>query len=180
MNMNISKFDIPKKSISYLVICAGIIVLIGLLGIFPLYRYNARLNDNIKQINQQIQEQNDLRPQYLTLVKNMEKKESLLLSLPKRTNISRAQTGKFQEEFRAMAAKAGIMTVSLTPDLTTFTSDSQYMLNNAVVKGEFLNFRKLLIEMGSVPYLDSIEEIRIQPYPDSIEYRMKIWIETGK
>ncbi len=180
MKMDISKFNIPEKSISYLVICVGIITIICLLGIYPLYRYNTSLTDNIREINYQIKEQNDLMPQYLVLVKNLEKKESQLLPLPKRTKISREQAGKFQEEFRKIASKSGIMTVSLTPDLTTLTTDSQYILNNAVVKGEFMNFRKMLIDMGSVPYLDSIDEILIQQYPDAIEYRMKISIETGK
>jgi hypothetical protein len=100
--------------------------------------------------------------------------------LPKRTKISREQTGKFQEEFRKIATKSGIMTVSLTPDLTTLTADSPYILNNAVVKGEFLNFRKMLIELGNVPYLDSIDEIIIQQYTDATEYKIKIWIDAGK
>jgi hypothetical protein len=34
----------------------------------------------------------------------------------------------------------------------------------------------MLIGLGSVPYLDRIEEINIQQYPDSMEFRMKIWI----
>jgi hypothetical protein len=178
--MTLSKIDIPEKSISYLVICAGIIAIICLLGIYPLYRYNFRLAENIKEINYQIKQQNNLMPQYLMLVKNLEKKDSPLLPLPKRTKISREKTGIFQEEFRKTASKSGMMTVSLTPDLTTLTADSPYILNNAVVKGDFMNFRKMLIEIGNIPYLESIDEILIQQYTDATEYKMKLWIDAGK
>jgi hypothetical protein len=71
------------------------------------------------------------------------------------------------------------MTISLTPDLTTLAESSTFLLHNAVLKGEFDNFRKMLIGLGAVPYLDRIEEIRIQQNPDSMEFRMKIWIALG-
>jgi hypothetical protein len=46
-----------------------------------------------------------------------------------------------------------------------------------VLKGEFANFRKMLIGLGAVPYLDRIEEINIQQQPySSMEFRMKIRI----
>ena len=36
---------------------------------------------------------------------------------------------------------------------------SQYLLYNATIKGEFANFRKLLVGLGDLPYMDQIEEI---------------------
>ena len=53
---------------------------------------------------------------------------------------------------------------------------STSFLHSVVLKGEFVNLRKLLIGLGSVPYLDKIEEINIQQQPYSMEFRMKIWI----
>lgn len=178
--MKISQFSIPKKSVWYLVIYAGLIITISLIGIIPLYRYNSNTNKNIKKMEHQIKEQADLTPQYLMLVKSLEKKNISVLPLPKRTKIPREQAGKFQEEFRAIADKSGIMTVSITPDMANLTGDSQYLLHNAVVKGEFVNLRRLLINLGSIPYLDRIEEISIGQYPDIMEYKIKLWIELGK
>ena len=68
------------------------------------------------------------------------------------------------------------MMVSLKPDLSTSAASSAFFLHNVVLKGEFANLRKMLIGLGAVPYLDRIEEINIQQYPDSMEFRMKIWI----
>jgi hypothetical protein len=178
--MKIAKFNIPEKSVWSLVIYAGIIIIISFIGIFPLHRYNGNTNINIKKMEQQIKEHADLTPQYLILVKSLEKKDAPALPLPKRTKIPREQAGKFQEEFRAIADKSGIMTVSITPDMANLTNDSQYLLHNAVVKGEFVNLRRLLINLGSIPYLDRIEEISIGQYPDTMEYKIKLWIELGK
>jgi hypothetical protein len=178
--MEVSKFNIPEKSIWALVIYAGLIIIISLIGIFPFYRYNSNTNSNIKRMEQQIKDHADLSPQYLMLVKSLEKKDAPALPLPKRTKIPREQAGKFQEEFRATADKSGIMTVSITPVMANLTSDSQYLLHNAVVKGEFVNLRRLLINLGSIPYLDRIEEISIGQYPDTMEYKIKLWIGLGK
>jgi hypothetical protein len=78
-----------------------------------------------------------------------------------------------------IATKSGMMIISLTPDLNTLTESSPRLLHNVVVKGEFTNFRKMLVGLGGISYLDKIEEIKIQQYPDSMEFRMKIWIAIG-
>jgi hypothetical protein len=75
-----------------------------------------------------------------------------------------------------IAGKAGLTMVSLKPDLSTLAGSSTSLLHNIVLKGEFANFRKMLIGLEAVPYLDRIEEISILQYPDSLEFRMKIWI----
>jgi hypothetical protein len=180
MMMQISKFNIPEKSLWSLVVYTGVIIMISLIGIFPLHRYNDNANKNIKKMENQIKEHIDLTPQYLMLVKNLEKKDVQALPFPKRTRIPQEQSGKFQEEFKAIAIRSGIMTVSIIPDIANLTSDSQYLLYNAVVKGEFINLRQLLINLGSIPYLDRIEEISIGQYPDVMEYKIKLWIELGK
>jgi hypothetical protein len=171
--------NIPKRSLWYLMICGGIILLFVLVGIFPLYQYNShRINEN-KKLKYQIEEQKELGPIYLTLLKIMENKDLRVLPNPKKATIPRVEAGKFQDAFRTIAGKSGLMTISLTPDLTTLAESSTFLLHNAVLKGEFANFRKMLIGLGAVPYLDRIEEIRIQQNPDSMEFRMKIWIALG-
>jgi len=66
--------------------------------------------------------------------------------------------------------------MSFTPDLSTLAGSSTSFLHNVVLKGEFADFRKMLIGLGSVPYLDRIEEINVQQQPYSMEFKMKIRI----
>ena len=168
--------NIHQNSFWYIVTYSGIIFLFVLVGIFPLYHYNSNLIDENKKLKNQIEEQKELGPIYLNLLKILNNKDLRVLPNPEKTTIPRGEAGKFQDDFRKIAGNAGLMMVSLTPDLNTSAGSSTSLLHNVVLKGEFANFRKMLIGLGSVPYLDRIEEINIQQYPDSMEFRMKIWI----
>ncbi len=147
--------------------------------IFPLYRYNSNQAAEIKKIEYQLEEQKGLGPVYLNLQKAMEKKDLLALPNPNKTTISREEAAKFPNVFRTIAKKSGLLTISLTPDLSTIAGSSKLLLHNAVVKGEFTNFRKMLIELTTIPYLDRIEEISIRQHSDSMEFRIKIWLALG-
>jgi len=174
--MNKFNIDINPNSFWYIVIYSGIIFLFVLVGIFPLYHYNSNLIENNKKLENQIKEQKELRPVYLTLLKAMQDKNVRVLPNPEKTTIPRVEAGKFQDNVRMIAGSAGLMMVSLKPDLSTSAASSAFLLHNVVLKGEFTNLRKMLIGLGAVPYLDRIEEINIQQNPDSMEFRMKIWI----
>ncbi len=174
--MKIINLGIPEKSVTYLMICSGIIVIIVLVGIFPLYRYTSNQAAEIKKIEYQIEEQKGLGPVSLNIQKAMESKDLKVLPNPKKTTISREEAAKFQNVFRSIAGQSGLMTISLTPDLNSMAGSSKFFLHNAVLKGEFVNFRKMLIDLSAIPYLDRIEEIRIQQNSDSMEFRIKIWL----
>jgi hypothetical protein len=171
--------NIPEKTLTYLIICGGMVVLIALLGIFPLYQYNSNRAGEIKKIKYEIEEQKRLGPVYLNLQKIMENKDLLVLPNPKKTTISREEAAKFQNVFRAIARQTSLMTISLTPDMSAISGSSKLLLHNAVVKGEFANFRKMLIALAEIPYLDRVDEIYIQQNSDSMEFRIKIWLALG-
>lgn len=175
---NIKGFNInidPKYFWS-IVIYGGIIFLVALAGIFPLYKYNSRLINENKDLKYQIDEQKELGPVYSNLLKSIDDKKVRVFPSPEKTTLPRTEADKFQDDLRAIAGKAGLTIISLTPDLSTLAGSSTSFLHNVVLKGEFANLRKLLIGLGSVPYLDRIEEINVQQQPYSMEFRMKIWI----
>jgi hypothetical protein len=166
--------NVSKKSFFYLAIY-GAIILIVLMGILFLYwKIASQVKENDK-ITYKIQEQKELKPVYAAL-NAMRGKDLLALPHPEKTAISRSDAGRFQEEFRMIAKKAGLTVVSIIPELNTATGSSTSFLHNIVLKGEFADFRKILIGLGAVPYLDKIEEINIQQNSNSMEFKMKVWI----
>ncbi len=171
--------NIPEKSLGYLFVCGGIILLVVLLGIFPLYKINDNKSNETKKMENLLAAQKDLGPIYLTLSKTMEKKEARVLPNPPKITVSREEAGKFQDVFKTITGKTNLRTISLTPDLSKLTANPPFLVQSAVLRGEFANFRKMLIELGGVPYLDKIEEISIQQFPDSMEFRLKMWIAIG-
>lgn len=167
---------IPAKSLTYMFICAGLIVVIVLLGILPLYRYNAVRAQNVKKIQTSIEEQKALGGIYELLQSATEQKEEHALPNPVKSKLSRQDVEQFHNAFRAEAGKARLMTIFLMPDVKSVTAGSQNILYDATLKGEFANFRKLLIGLGSLPYVDQIEEISIRQSGDSMDFKLKIWI----
>jgi hypothetical protein len=174
-----NKFKIPQESLKSLIIYPGIILFVILLVIIPLYKSNSNINNDIKKLKSQIEEQKSFGNIFSVLTKSMKNKDSKILPNPPKATLPRKDADKFQDVFREIAVKSGLMMVSLTPDLNTLTSNSTNHLYNAVIKGEFANFRNMLVGLGGLSYIDKIEEINIQQYPDSMEFRMKIWIALG-
>lgn len=168
--------DIPSKSLSYMLIYGGIIIIIVLLGIIPLNRYNAKQSQEVKTIKNQIDEQKELVQEYQFIQNTSNKKETHILPNPAKTKLSRQDMEKFQDAFRAEGVKSGLMIISLLPDTKFLDIGSQNLLYNTTVKGEFANFRKLLVGLGALPYVDQIEEINLKQNSDSMEFKMKIRI----
>ncbi|PKN53128.1 MAG: hypothetical protein CVU55_02645 [Deltaproteobacteria bacterium HGW-Deltaproteobacteria-13] len=169
-------FNINKKSILYLGVYLGIIFVVILVGILPL---SWSISKNIKQneeLSYKIKEQKELGPVYASLLNAMKNKNLLTLPHPEKTSLARSEAGKFQDDFQVIVKKTGLKILSFTPDLNTSAASSTSFLHQIVLRGEFSDFRKMLIGLGAVPYLDKIEEINIQQGTDSMEFRMKVWI----
>ena len=178
--MNKSKISISEKSIKYLIICLGIVAFVILIGIVPLYRSNINMNKDINKLQYQIEEQKGLASIYSMLTKSISSKELVVLPNPPKTVLPLRDANKFQDAFKDLARKSGLTTVSLTPDLTSLASSSAYLLHNAVVKGEFVNLRKMLIGLGNISYIDKIDEIIIRQQSDAMEFKIKIWIAISR
>lgn len=172
ININVNK----KNSILYLVIYGGIILIVILLGILPYYlKISNQVKENDK-LKYQIKEQKELGPVYQTLIKANESKGELSLPHPEKIALPRMDTRKFQTDFQNAAKRSGLKVVSFTPDINTSASTSISFLHNIVLKGELADFRRMLIELGSITYLDRIEEINIQQNTSSMEFKMRVWI----
>jgi len=174
-----TKFNIPEKVFWRLVTCLGVVILFLAVGVIPVLSYKSFMNNDIKALKLQIEEQKNFSSIYAMLMKNREKKNFRILSNPAKTTLSRQEANRFQNVFNEVAEKSGLKTISVSPELSSLTGTANSMLNTAVVKGEFINFRKMLISLGDISYLDGIEEIHIQQQPDALEFRMKILIALG-
>ena len=87
--LNIKGFNInvDQKYFWSLVIYGGIIFLVALVGIFPLYKYNSSLIERNKEIKNQIDEQKELGPVYSNLLKNVDDKRIRVFPSPEKTTI---------------------------------------------------------------------------------------------
>jgi hypothetical protein len=69
--------------------------------------------------------------------------------------------------------------LSITPDLTKISAGQSSLVYNAVVRGDFVNFRELLIGLGDIPYLEKIEEVSVKQLSDSMELQAIVWLKVS-
>ena len=170
------KLNITKKSLWAIVVYGTIIILFVLVTILPLSMTNRTLAGENDKIKAQIEEQKQLRPIYASLLEEMKKKELLVLPHPESEKLPRENTARFKNDFRSLAEKSKVKVLFFTPDLGTLSGSSSSLLHRVTLKGEFGSFRKLLIELGGVPYVDKIEDVEIRQNNDSMDLKMKIWV----
>ena len=165
---------IPKQTLTNIIICFAGLLVIVLAGIIPNFISLASLDRKISSVQFQIEEQDKLYPVSQLLKSKAQHKALMVLPFPARDRLSRKLIDLFPATFKEMAKKAGMDVISISPELNSLSDNSKYLIVNAVIRGDFFNFRKLLINLGEVPYSERVEEIQIQQNQDMMEFKMKI------
>ncbi|RPH52904.1 MAG: hypothetical protein EHM85_00820 [Desulfobacteraceae bacterium] len=170
----IKKLKIPKQTLTYITICLTGLLMIVLVGIVPNSISLANLDRKISNVKVRLEEQDKLHSVYQLLGKNAQQRLAMVLPFPAKDKLSRKLIDLFPTTFRDISKKAGMDVISISPDLDSLSDNSKFLIINAVIRGDFFNFRKLLINLGEVAYSESVEEIQIQQNQDTMEFKMKI------
>ena len=170
---------IPGQSIIYMVVClVGILILIfG--GVVPAHKTQLKLDDEILALKRQTDDRKVLVPLYLSLQKDSEQRESVVLALPPKGRLSPSRMNTLPHVFRTAAKASGISRMSSVPNLKAVTGDAQLIPVNVNLRGDIKAFRTFLIRVGGIPYVHHIEEMEAQVGPDNRDYKLKIWIAVG-
>lgn len=170
---------IPRQSLIYLGICLAGVLIFVLWGIVPAYMTLEELDTKSTSLSQRIEEQKVLLPFYKTLMNEGEKKESTVLPLPEKGILAQTKIGTLPANLSAVVRMSGMTLISATPNVAALTGDARFISVNLILRGNFINFRKFLIRLGGIPYVDHIEEIVIQGKADAKEYRLLLWVAIG-
>ena len=165
---------IPKRNIIFSLIClTGVLVLV-LVGIIPEQLSLARLEQQMKNIQFQIEEQKNLYPLYHVLKKGIQTKDPKILPSSEKSPLLKTQVDSISATIKEIARKANLDTVSSSPDVNVLGYELKSLPVNIVLRGDYLSFRKFLIGLGEIPYLERIEDIEIRQNEDTMEFKMKI------
>ena len=167
---------IPRESIVYILICAVGTLAFILIGPYPSEKSLAKQDMEIQNLQVQIEEQKLLYPLYVELLKKLQAKGCEVLPFPSKGKLSRDEIDKIPCIFAEIVQRSELESASIIPDVKSIASNPGLILTNALVKGDFLHFRRLLIELGEIPYLEHIQEIEIKRVAGCIEFRLKIWL----
>ncbi|HLA05352.1 MAG TPA: hypothetical protein VJZ16_05165 [Syntrophales bacterium] len=167
---------IPQESVIYLIACLSGIVIFVLLGLFPQDRTLTGLEKKIAEANLRIEEQNILFPVYQTLKQKTNKKKMPVLPFPAKSELAREQMEQLNANIKEIAGRANVEIVSNMPALNSLAGSPKTMAMEATIRGNFFSFRRFLIGLEGLGYVEHIEDIQIQQNPDAMELKIRFWV----
>lgn len=168
--------QLPKKNILIIAFFGAGVLLFVLLSIFPNYIAYSNINSEIYILKSQIEEQKILSPIFADLSKktNFEVPEDL--PFPKKKKLSKNDTGKISSIIQNIIQSNGFELDSLLTDVAGLLDGTGMLKMSVEMTGDFVNLRKLILQFGSLPYLEHIESIRIENANEKQKVLMKLWI----
>ncbi len=168
--------QLPKKNIIVIALFGGGILFFVLLSIFPNYIAYSDIENEINMIKGQIEEQKILSPIFTDLSKktNFEVPENL--PFPKKEKLSKNDTGRISSIIQDIIQSNGFKLDSLLTDMGGLLDGSGMLKMSIDMTGDFINLRKLILQFGTLPYLEHIETIRIENANEKQKVLMKLWI----
>jgi hypothetical protein len=175
MMMTLKQFKlIPRRTVIIHLSWLGSLLLFILVVIVPLQRFTVDRDGRIKDIRYQVDEQKNLQPIYQALKTKSQTTAPGILPMPASGKLSRDLVSVVPSTIRKIVGNAAMESISVLPDVNSLANQSRSLLLHTVIRGDFMSFRKFLIGVGELPYLERIEEIEIQQDADFMEFRMKI------
>jgi hypothetical protein len=171
---------IPRRTVLINLSWVGALLIFILAVILPVQRSMIGLDREIKDTRHEVEKQKNLHQLYQTLKANSQPKPVGSLPTPEGIKLSRELVTMTPSTVRRIAARAAMEVISVTPDVNSLTNQSRSLHLQTVVRGEFMSFRKFLIGIGELPYLERFEEVEILHDPDFTEFRLKIRLALGE
>ena len=169
-------FGSLTQSVVIFGICAVGIVAFWVLIIFPSQKTAADLDQEIDKLNARIEEQRILTPLFHNLLQRAKKKGPTGLPAPEKSKLSHGDMNAISTVFQEIAGRHNLKLDEVTTDVNSLVQESGYLVMRLQLSGNFFDFRKFLVDIGSVPYLEHIEEVSIRSGNASKELNLKIWL----
>lgn len=165
-----AKLKIHPSNITYLGICLLGAVAFFLVGIYPNFKALEDMDEEIADLQTQVQSQELLFPIYKRLIKEALQKVPTSLTVPKKNKISPSDLSQVNEMFNKLAMESNVTFSSAIPDASNYLEDRGSLSIKVDFVGDFFNLRQLLLKICQLPYLDSIDQMRI----DTLQQRKRM------
>lgn len=175
------QIPLPKKSLISILCFILILIVFLLVAIYPSHKNLASLDKELAAINNQIEKQKIISPFLKEMVNKINEENKYSLPFPKSSNFDRAKIQMIPSIYREMASVTELALEKVDPDIRLLNrKQSDILSSNILLKGDFFNFRRFLIKLGGLPYLESVEEIRIESMEEGDFFSLKINLFVGK
>jgi len=167
---------LPTQSLIYFLVCgAGIIIFVFLI-IIPNRNTAAELDQEIAKFNERVEQQRILRPVFDSLLERAKIENPTVLPATKKAKLARGDINKVSEHLQDMAGRHDLIIQDIRTDVDEIMNNTGYMLMRIQATGDFMKFREFLVDLGTIPALEQIEEITVQAVEGNREYKLRIWM----
>lgn len=167
---------LPAQSLLLTVVCGAALLAFVLLVILPAQRLSSDLDRDIEGLQARIDEQKILSPVFKNLFAKTKAPEPKGLPDPARTKLTREEIAGVPKRLQQLATVHKLKVREIVPEINTLTDASGRFLTRLTATGQFADLRGFLIDVGALPYFESIEEIEIRAVEGGKEFKLKIWM----
>lgn len=160
--MNGSK--VHPSNLLYLGGCLFGIIVVFMVIIYPNITMLRDTDEEILSLSQKVQTQELLYPVYLQLLEEITNKIPTKLPVPKSHKIANNDIARVNETFRAIAEENNVSFISAIPDARTYLEDMGFLSMKVTFAGDFFDLRSLMLGVCRLPYLESIDEMRMETF----------------
>jgi hypothetical protein len=167
---------LPAQSLIYFLICGAGILVFTFMIIIPTQKSSADLDNDIDKLGKRLEEQRILKPVFDNLINRTKNKTETGLPTAPKVKLDRGDISKLSTQLQEIAQRHDLKLKDMQTDVNALMNNSGYLLMRLDVTGDFMKFRDFLIDLGSIPSLERIEEIKIRAIEASREINLKIWL----
>jgi hypothetical protein len=168
---------LPTQSLVLCLLCASGLLVFLLFVILPGQRLSAELDRDIDGLRSRIEEQKVLSPVFKNLFEKSKQPATQGAPVSPKTKVSRGEIAGVPKRLLSMAAAHRLSVREIVPEVNTLMDASNRFLLRITAAGQFTDLRGFLIDLGSLSFFDSIEEIDIRAVEGGVEeFGLRIWL----
>jgi hypothetical protein len=173
-SMAISK--LPTKNIMLIALFGGGILVFVLLSIFPNYIAYSNIENEINILKGRIEEQKILSPIFTELSEKTKFEKPENLPFPKKEKLSKNKTGNISTIIQDIILQNDFKLDTILTDVGGLMDGSGMLKMSIEMTGDFINLRNMILQFGTLPYLEHIETIRIENINEKQKVSMRLCI----
>ncbi|MBW1864856.1 MAG: hypothetical protein JRI64_04300 [Deltaproteobacteria bacterium] len=172
--MAISK--LPTKNIVLITLFGGGFLFFVLLSIFPNYIAYSNIENEINILKGRIEEQKILSPIFTELSEKTKFEKPANLPFPKKEKLSKNKTGNISTIIQDIIRQNDFKLDTILTDVGGLMDGSGVLKVSIGMTGDFINLRNMILQLGTLPYLEHIESIRIENTNQKQKVSMRLFI----
>ena len=167
---------LSTQTVVLFILCAAGLLAFLLFIILPAQRLSAELDRDIESLKARIEEQKVLFPVFKNLFEKSKPSPVKGLTIAPRARLGRGEIAGVPKRLQEMAAAHRLNVRDIVPEVNTLTDATNRFMVRLTAVGQFADLRGFLIEVGSLSFFDSMEEIDVRAVEGGEEFGLKIWM----